>query len=452
MALAAHGNQVKRIVGCYLSFHFARARMEPPSSAPGTPTSITLEAMQEELLRLRATIDTLDPVGQKRLLNELMATMKKLEKAIKQKEKEETISSQHRRLHAQPAQSEDVSKGNKRGKASSPGSGSKGKSKAKESRGRERSPSPRAPGVSPTPRSASPSSRRAREKSPLPEPEYPVSGERSTVVSRPASMQLNLLEPIGGGGGGPVYVTDAEFKAMEPLNSYLKGPNAAGNKGEEKEFVRRALMDALTNNGLAGRPAFTAPQLEKINKGLEKWENAGKKKSASPKAKAPRKQANPKKKEAKGKERAGGGPAPPSKKEQALNRKYAGKVPRKQVATKSARKSLPVATGGIKKAHRFKPGTVALREIRRYQKSDELLIRRLPFQRLVREIAQDFKTDLRFQAAAIEALQDSSEAYLVGLFEDTNLCAIHAGRVTIMPKDIQLARRIRNDNGYYVTY
>merc|ERR1712116_82032 len=89
----------------------------------------------------------------------------------------------------------------------------------------------------------------------------------------------------------------------------------------------------------------------------------------------------------------------------------------------AARKSAP-ATGGVKKPHRYRPGTVALREIRRYQKSTELLIRKLPFQRLVREIAQDFKTDLRFQSAAIGALQEASEAYLVGLFEDTNLCAI----------------------------
>ncbi|KAI4893902.1 hypothetical protein NFI96_013432, partial [Prochilodus magdalenae] len=78
------------------------------------------------------------------------------------------------------------------------------------------------------------------------------------------------------------------------------------------------------------------------------------------------------------------------------------------------------------------------------EKSTELLIRKLPFQRLVREIAQDFKTDLRFQSAAIGALQEASEAYLVGLFEDTNRCAIHAKHVTIMPKDIQLAQRIRD--------
>nr|GEV45264.1 histone H3.2-like [Tanacetum cinerariifolium] len=116
----------------------------------------------------------------------------------------------------------------------------------------------------------------------------------------------------------------------------------------------------------------------------------------------------------------------------------------KQLATKAARKSAP-ATGGVKKPHRFRPGTVALREIRKYQKSTELLIRKLPFQRLVREIAQDFKTDMRFQSSAVAALQEASEAYLVGLFEDTNLCAIHAKRVTIMPKDMQLARRIRGE-------
>ena len=102
-------------------------------------------------------------------------------------------------------------------------------------------------------------------------------------------------------------------------------------------------------------------------------------------------------------------------------------------------------TGGVKKPHRYRPGTVALREIRKYQKGTELLIRKLPFQRLVREIAQKQKTDLRFQSAAIGALQEAAEAYLVGLFEDTNLCAIHSKRVTIMPKDIQLARRIRGE-------
>ena len=101
---------------------------------------------------------------------------------------------------------------------------------------------------------------------------------------------------------------------------------------------------------------------------------------------------------------------------QTARKSTGGKAPRKQLATKAARKSAP-ATGGVKKPHRYRPGTVALREIRRYQKSTELLIRKLPFQRLVREIAQDFKTDLRFQSSAVMALQEASEAYLVGLFE-----------------------------------
>ena len=101
--------------------------------------------------------------------------------------------------------------------------------------------------------------------------------------------------------------------------------------------------------------------------------------------------------------------------------------------------------GRLVRAKKFRPGVAALKEICHFQKGTSLLIRKLPFQRLVREIAQDIKTNLRFQQAAVEALQEASEAYLVGLFEDTNLCAIHARRVTIMPKDIQLARRIRGE-------
>merc|ERR1712224_418055 len=117
----------------------------------------------------------------------------------------------------------------------------------------------------------------------------------------------------------------------------------------------------------------------------------------------------------------------------------AAKTPKKSMATKSKTTKAP---GGVKRAHRFRPGTVALRHIRKYQKSTELLIRKLPFQRLVRHLANDFKTDLRFQSSAVLALQETAEAYMVGLFEDTNLCAIHAKRVTIMPKDMQLAKRI----------
>lgn len=121
-----------------------------------------------------------------------------------------------------------------------------------------------------------------------------------------------------------------------------------------------------------------------------------------------------------------------------------GKAPRKQLAAKAAQKRAP-APQGVKKPHRYRPGTVALREIRKYQKSTELLIRKLPFQRLIREITQDFKSDLRFEKRAIIALQEASEAYLVALFEDANLCAIHAKRVTIKPQDIQLSRRIRGE-------
>ena len=129
---------------------------------------------------------------------------------------------------------------------------------------------------------------------------------------------------------------------------------------------------------------------------------------------------------------------------QTARKSTGGKAPRKQLASKAARKATPTEQGA-KKAHRFRPGTVALREIRRYQKSTDLLIKKAPFQRLVREVAQDFKTDLRFQSSAVMALQEASESFLVGLFEDTNLCAIHARRVTVMPKDMQLARRIRGE-------
>ncbi len=122
----------------------------------------------------------------------------------------------------------------------------------------------------------------------------------------------------------------------------------------------------------------------------------------------------------------------------------AGKAPRKSVSNKAARKSAPIEMG-IKKPHRYRPGTVALREIRKFQKSTELLIRKLPFQKLVREIAGHFKSDVRFQSQALLALQEATEAYIVNLFEDTNLLAIHSKRVTIMRKDMQLARRIRGD-------
>lgn len=130
----------------------------------------------------------------------------------------------------------------------------------------------------------------------------------------------------------------------------------------------------------------------------------------------------------------------------AATKKIRKKKPRKL----EAQKKTPVGRG-----HRFRPGTVALRQIRRYQKSTDLLIRKAPFARLVREIVYEMRDeiqeplrDIRFQGAAIVALQESAEAYLVGLFEDTLLCAIHGKRVTIMPKDMQLARRLRGGDSY----
>jgi len=124
-----------------------------------------------------------------------------------------------------------------------------------------------------------------------------------------------------------------------------------------------------------------------------------------------------------------------------------GKKPRdSQSAPERRGRSDEVA--GVKRKHRWRPGTVALREIRRYQKSTDLLIPRAPFCRLVREVirgCQESSGDLRLQVAAIGALQEASEAFLVGLFEDTNLCAIHAKRVTIMPRDLHLAQRIRGN-------
>ena len=119
-----------------------------------------------------------------------------------------------------------------------------------------------------------------------------------------------------------------------------------------------------------------------------------------------------------------------------------GKAPRGRLVAKAARAAVP---GAAKRPHRYRPGTVALRDIRRYQKSTDLLIRKLPFQRLVREIAAGVSKDLRFQSSAILALQEAAEAHLVSLMEDANMCAMHARRVTIRPKDMQLARRLRGE-------
>ena len=135
-----------------------------------------------------------------------------------------------------------------------------------------------------------------------------------------------------------------------------------------------------------------------------------------------------------------------------LKQKGTGKAPWKQLPTKSLKKQSgskdkPAFTGTIKKPHRYHPGMVALQQIRRYQRSTELLCRKLCVARLVREVEQDFKVDLHFQATALLAIQEVMEAWLVRLMEDMNLCAIHAKHVTIQPRDLSLVRKIRVNNG-----
>mgnify|MGYP002379003510 CR=1 FL=1 len=119
---------------------------------------------------------------------------------------------------------------------------------------------------------------------------------------------------------------------------------------------------------------------------------------------------------------------------------------RKEVGLYRNQPGDPIVRGRGKR--RYKPGTLVLREIRQYQKSTDLLLRKLPFARLVKEIAENYigiNYGIRWQSNAILALQEACEAFLVHLLEDTNLCAIHGKRVTIMQKDIQLARRLRGD-------
>ena len=145
----------------------------------------------------------------------------------------------------------------------------------------------------------------------------------------------------------------------------------------------------------------------------------------------------------------------------ASGRSLRSNQPRRAKASNQPRRAKAAASAagvaGVKKPHRYRPGTVALREIRRYQKSTDLLIKKLPFQRLLKEMTYNSwkqmevmeRTKLdkmtRMQFATVNCIQEASEATLVGLFEDTNLCAIHAKRVTIMKKDVDLAKRIGQD-------
>ena len=120
-------------------------------------------------------------------------------------------------------------------------------------------------------------------------------------------------------------------------------------------------------------------------------------------------------------------------------------APKKALGKKKAKKSASGSGSGVKKSFRWRPGTVALREIRKYQKGTELLLRKAPFSRLVREVAESHKAGLRFQASAVAAIQEATESYVVSLLSDSNLAALHSGRVTAMPRDLQLVRRLRGE-------
>ena len=132
-----------------------------------------------------------------------------------------------------------------------------------------------------------------------------------------------------------------------------------------------------------------------------------------------------------------------------------GKQPRKHLSWKLLQLGA-TSTRGIKRPHCNRPGMVVLREIRRYQKSTECLIKRSPFQKLIREISQEYRVcpqgpgtpsiQMRFQSTAIATLQEAAENFIVGLFEDVNLSAVHAKRVTVMLQDVRIALRIRGDH------
>jgi len=130
---------------------------------------------------------------------------------------------------------------------------------------------------------------------------------------------------------------------------------------------------------------------------------------------------------------------------QTARRSTGGKAPRSLALAGDRRATKAKAGGKASVKRRYRPGTIALRDIRRFQRSGELLISKRPFQGLLREIAQDYTNIPRFQESAVLSLQEAAEAYLVGLFQDAQLGDIHAKRVTVMSKNIQLARRIRGE-------
>lgn len=122
------------------------------------------------------------------------------------------------------------------------------------------------------------------------------------------------------------------------------------------------------------------------------------------------------------------------------------KATKRALGAKKGKKSASAsASAGTKRMHRWRPGTVALREVKKAMRGTELLVAKAPFQRLVREVAESHKAGLRFQASAVSAIQEATEAYVISLLSDSNLAASFAGRVTCMPKDLHLVRRLRGE-------
>ena len=119
------------------------------------------------------------------------------------------------------------------------------------------------------------------------------------------------------------------------------------------------------------------------------------------------------------------------------------KSAKRALGQKKAKKSS--GSSGMKKSFRWRPGTVSNYQVRKLQKSTELLVAKAPFSRLVREVAETHKAGLRFQASAVAAIQEATEAFVVSLLSDANLAALHASRVTAMPRDLQLVRRLRGE-------
>ena len=232
----------------------------------------------------------------------------------------------------------------------------------------------------------------------------PTSTGAARVISQTISVESNITKPlkiIGGKGlksAGPKSAGGKDLKSAGPKSAGGKDMKSAGPKSVGSKDPKSA--DLKSAGGRPPRPFVGG--------------------------KAPRKQV-----------------APQRRKTGSGSIRYIPK--RRDIQEAKEAGHLYAGDPTKKKKNYFRPGYLALNEIRHYQKKVHLLIRKLPFQCLVREIVQRFSLDLRFRSAAITALQEASEAYLICLFEDTNLCAIHAKRVTIMPKDIQLARCIRGE-------